>query len=134
LNNIEITELELDGFTKEYLLDLPVPSVVGFQGSLGAGKTTIIKNIIGNLGIEEIVTSPTFNIVKSYRKEDLDVYHVDLYRISSIHEFNDLDLPLFKENTLFFIEWSDLLPTANLDNWRLITIEVIDENKRKISY
>ena len=134
MNNIEITELELDGFTKEYLLDLPVPSVVGFQGSLGAGKTTIIKNIIGNLGIEEIVTSPTFNIVKSYRKEDLDVYHVDLYRISSIHEFNDLDLPLSKENTLFFIEWSDLLPTANLDNWRLITIEVIDENKRKISY
>ena len=134
MNNIEITELELDGFTKEYLLDLPVPSVVGFQGSLGAGKTTIIKNIIGNLGIEEIVTSPTFNIVKSYRNEDLDVYHVDLYRISSIHEFNDLDLPLFKENTLFFIEWSDLLPTANLDNWRLITIEVIDENKRKISY
>jgi len=86
------------------------------------------------LGIEEIVTSPTFNIVRSYNKEDLDIYHVDLYRISSIHEFNDLDLPLFKENTLFFIEWSDLLPTANLDNWRLIKIEVIDENTRKISY
>ena len=101
---------------------------------MGAGKTTIIKNIIRNLGIEEIVTSPTFNIVRSYNKEDLDIYHVDLYRISSIHEFNDLDLPLFKENTLFFIEWSDLLPTANLDNWRLIKIEVIDENTRKISY
>ena len=134
MNNIEITEGELGSFTKEYLLDLPVPSVVGFQGSLGAGKTTIIKNIIRNLGIEEMVTSPTFNIVRSYNKEDLDVYHVDLYRISSIHEFNDLDLPLFKENTLFFIEWSDLLPTASLDNWRLITIEVIDENTRKISY
>ena len=134
MNNIEITEGELGSFTKEYLLDLPVPSVVGFQGSLGAGKTTIIKNIIRNLGIEEMVTSPTFNIVRSYNKEDLDVYHVDLYRISSIHEFNDLDLPLFKENTLFFIEWSDLLPAANLDNWRLITIEVIDENTRKISY
>ncbi len=134
MNNIEITEGELSSFTKEYLLDLPVPSVVGFQGSLGAGKTTIIKNIIRNLGIKEMVTSPTFNIVRSYNKEDLDVYHVDLYRISSIHEFNDLDLPLFKENTLFFIEWSDLLPIANLDNWRLITIEVIDENTRKISY
>ncbi len=134
MNNIEITQGELGSFTKEYLLDLPVPSVVGFQGSLGAGKTTIIKNIIRNLGIEEMVTSPTFNIVRSYNKEDLDVYHVDLYRISSIHEFNDLDLPLFKENTLFFIEWSDLLPTASLDNWRLIAIEVIDENTRKISY
>ena len=134
MNDIQITEDELDSFTKDYLLDLAVPSVVGFQGSLGAGKTTIIKNIIRNLGIEEIVTSPTFNIVRSYNKEDLDIYHVDLYRISSIHEFNDLDLPLFKKNTLFFIELSDLLPTANLDNWRLIKIEVIDENTRKISY
>jgi len=134
LNNIDIKESELDSFTNEYLLDLAVPSVVGFQGSLGAGKTTIIKNIIKNLGIEETVTSPTFNIVKSYKKDDLEVYHVDLYRISSIHEFYDLDLPLFKENTLFFIEWSDLLPTANLDNWRLIKIEVVDEKTRKISY
>jgi len=134
LNNIDVTEGELDSFTKEYLLDLPVPSVVGFQGSLGAGKTTIIKNIIHNLGIEEMVTSPTFNIVRSYKKDNLDVYHVDLYRISSMHEFYDLDLPLFKENTLFFIEWSDLLPSANLDNWRLIKIEVVDEKTRKISY
>tara|TARA_B100000287_G_scaffold22446_1_gene22093 strand:- start:2371 stop:2775 length:405 start_codon:yes stop_codon:yes gene_type:complete len=134
LNNIDIKESELDSFTNEYLLDLAIPSVVGFQGSLGAGKTTIIKNIIKNLGIEETVTSPTFNIVKNYKKDDLEVYHVDLYRISSIHEFYDLDLPLFKENTLFFIEWSDLLPTANLDNWRLIKIEVVDEKTRKISY
>ena len=134
MNKIEITEEQLGSFTKEYLLDLPVPSVVGFQGSLGAGKTTIIKKIIENLGIKEVVTSPTFNIVRNYNNEDLDVYHVDLYRISSIHEFNDLDLPLFKEDTLFFIEWSDLLPSANLDNWRLIKIEVIDENTRKISY
>ena len=134
MNNIEITEEQLVSFTKEYLLDLPVPSVVGFQGSLGAGKTTIIKKIIENLGIKEVVTSPTFNIVRNYSNENLDVYHVDLYRISSIHEFNDLDLPLFKEDTLFFIEWSDLLPAANLDNWRLIKIEVIDEDTRKISY
>ena len=134
MNKIEITEEQLGSFTKEYLLDLPVPSVVGFQGSLGAGKTTIIKKIIENLGIKEVVTSPTFNIVRNYSNENLDVYHVDLYRISSIHEFNDLDLPLFKEDTLFFIEWSDLLPAANLDNWRLIKIEVIDENTRKISY
>ena len=134
MNNIEITEEQLGSFTKEYLLDLPVPSVVGFQGSLGAGKTTIIKKIIENLGIKEVVTSPTFNIVRNYSNENLDVYHVDLYRISSIHEFNDLDLPLFKEDTLFFIEWSDLLPSANLDNWRLIKIEVIDESTRKISY
>ena len=67
MNKIDVTLDEIDNFTKEYLLDLPVPSVVGFQGSLGAGKTTIIKNIIKNLEIEEMVTSPTFNIVRSYK-------------------------------------------------------------------
>ena len=134
MNKIDVTLDELDNFTKEYLLDLPVPSVVGFQGSLGAGKTTIIKHIIKSLGVEEAVTSPTFNIARSYEIDSLEIYHVDLYRISTIHEFFDLDLPLFKDNTLFFIEWSDLLPNANLDNWRFVKIEVLDEQTRKISY
>ena len=134
MSSLEITEGELEEFSKNYILDLPVPSVVGFQGSLGAGKTTIIKHIIKSLGVEEAVTSPTFNIVRSYKKDSLEIYHVDLYRISTIHEFFDLDLPLFKDNTLFFIEWSDLLPNANLDNWRFVKIEVLDEQTRKISY
>ena len=134
MSSLEITEGELEEFSKNYILDLPVPSVVGFQGSLGAGKTTIIKHIIKSLGVEETVTSPTFNIARSYKKDSLEIYHVDLYRISTIHEFFDLDLPLFKDNTLFFIEWSDLLPNANLDNWRFVKIEVLDEQTRKISY
>ncbi len=134
MSSLEITEGELEEFSKNYILDLPVPSVVGFQGSLGAGKTTIIKHIIKSLGVEEAVTSPTFNIARSYKKDSLEIYHVDLYRISTIHEFFDLDLPLFKDNTLFFIEWSDLLPNANLDNWRFVKIEVLDEQTRKISY
>ena len=134
MSSLEITEAELEEFSKNYILDLPVPSVVGFQGSLGAGKTTIIKHIIKSLGVEEAVTSPTFNIARSYKKDSLEIYHVDLYRISTIHEFFDLDLPLFKDNTLFFIEWPDLLPNANLDNWRFVKIEVLDEQTRKISY
>ena len=134
MSSLEITEGELEEFSKNYILDLPVPSVVGFQGSLGAGKTTIIKHIIKSLGVEEAVTSPTFNIARSYEIDSLEIYHVDLYRISTIHEFFDLDLPLFKDNTLFFIEWSDLLPNANLDNWRFVKIEVLDKETRKISY
>ena len=134
MSSLEITEGELEEFSKNYILDLPVPSVVGFQGSLGAGKTTIIKHIIKSLGVEEAVASPTFNIARSYEIDSLEIYHVDLYRISTIHEFFDLDLPLFKDNTLFFIEWSDLLPTTNLDNWRFVKIEVIDKETRKLSY
>ena len=133
MNNIEITEGELGSFTKEYLLDLPVPSVVGFQGSLGAGKTTIIKNIIRNLGIEEMVTSPTFNIVKNYEVGDIKIFHVDLYRLRSWSEFIDLDLPLSKENTLVLIEWANLMTDSYIPNKDLIKIEIVDYDTRKIS-
>ena len=134
MNNIQITEGELDSFYKRVFVGFGSAISSWLPRQFGCWENNNYKKYYKTLGIEEMVTSPTFNIVRSYKKEDLDIYHVDLYRISSIHEFNDLDLPLFKENTLFFIEWSDLLPTANLDNWRLIKIEVIDENTRKISY
>ena len=128
LNEIEIKESDLDEFAKDFVTKLSIPSVIGFNGSLGAGKTSIIKKIIYHLGIEDNVTSPTFNIVKNYLKEDLSIYHVDLYRLSSFQEFIDLDLPLFEENTLFFVEWSNQLPNTNLSNWTIIDIDIINEH------
>ena len=86
------------------------------------------------MGVEEKVTSPTFNIVRTYKKEDLTIYHVDLYRLSSIHEFYDLDLPLNEEGTLFFIEWSDMIPESKSTEWRFLDIEIVDEITRKVRY
>ena len=63
LNEIEIKESDLDEFAKDFVTKLSIPSVIGFNGSLGAGKTSIIKKIIYHLGIEDNVTSPTFNII-----------------------------------------------------------------------
>ena len=134
LNEIELKVSALDEFAKDFVTKLSIPSVVGFNGSLGAGKTTIIKKIIYHLGIEDNVTSPTFNIVKNYLKEDLSIYHVDLYRLSSFQEFIDLDLPLFEEKTLFFVEWSNQLPNTNLNNWTIVDIDIIDDSIRKIRF
>ena len=86
------------------------------------------------MGVEEKVTSPTFNIVRTYKKEELTIYHVDLYRLSSIHEFYDLDLPLNEEDTLFFIEWSDMIPESKSKEWRFLDIEIVDEITRKVRY
>ena len=93
-----------------------------------------IRDRIYHLGIEDNVTSPTFNIVKNYLKEDLSIYHVDLYRLSSFQEFIDLDLPLFEEKTIFFVEWSNQLPNTNLSNWTIIDIDIIDDSTRKIRF
>ena len=130
----ELLQEDIKEFTDQFILDLAIPSVVGLKGTLGAGKTTLIKSFMHSLGIKENITSPTFNIVKTYRVEKLRVFHVDLYRLSSIHEFLDLDLPLNEEDTLFFIEWSDMIPESKTKGWRFLDIEIIDEVTRKVTY
>ena len=130
----ELLQEDIKEFADQFILDLAIPSVVGLKGTLGAGKTTLIKSFIYSLGIKENITSPTFNIVKTYRVEKLRVFHVDLYRLSSIHEFLDLDLPLNEEDTLFFIEWSDMIPESKTKGWRFLDIEIIDEVTRKVTY
>ena len=130
----ELLQEDIKEFADQFILDLAIPSVVGLKGTLGAGKTTLIKSFMYSLGIKENITSPTFNIVKTYRLEKLRVFHVDLYRLSSIHEFLDLDLPLKEEDTLFFIEWSDMIPESKTKGWRFLDIEIIDEVTRKVTY
>ena len=130
----ELLQEDIKEFADQFILDLAIPSVVGLKGTLGAGKTTLIKSFMYSLGIKENITSPTFNIVKTYRVEKLRVFHVDLYRLSSIHEFLDLDLPLNEEDTLFFIEWSDMIPDSKTKGWRFLDIEIIDEVTRKVTY
>ena len=130
----ELLQEDIKEFADQFILDLAIPSVVGLKGTLGAGKTTLIKSFMHSLGVKENITSPTFNIVKTYRVEKLRVFHVDLYRLSSIHEFLDLDLPLNEEDTIFFIEWSDMIPESKTKGWRFLDIEIIDEVTRKVTY
>ena len=130
----ELLQEDIKEFADQFILDLAIPSVVGLKGTLGAGKTTLIKSFMDSLGVKENITSPTFNIVKTYRLEKLRVFHVDLYRLSSIHEFLDLDLPLKEEDTLFFIEWYDMIPESKSKGWRFLDIEIIDEVTRKVTY
>jgi len=130
----ELKQEDLKTFAEQFILDLSIPSVVGLKGTLGAGKTTLVKHLILELGVQEKVTSPTFNIVKTYKKGKLTIFHVDLYRLCSIHEFLDLDLPLNEEDTVFFIEWSDMVPESKSKDWRFLDIEIIDEVTRKVRY
>jgi len=131
LNSL-VTEDGLDKFLDKYLKSIYLPKVIGLSGLLGAGKTTIAKKIIKFFGCDEIVTSPTFNIVRTYIVNDIEIYHVDLYRLNSWSEFLDLDLPLNKSNTLFLIEWIDILPEKSMKNIDLIKIEIVDQTTRKI--
>jgi tRNA threonylcarbamoyladenosine biosynthesis protein TsaE len=128
----KVSESELEIFLKSYLDKLILPKIIGLSGPLGAGKTTIAKQIIKYFGSTEVVTSPTFNIVKQYSVGDLQIYHIDLYRLGSWSEFLDLDLPLDSNNSLFIIEWINLIPNLNQLDMDIIDITIEDELTRNI--
>jgi len=128
----KVSESELEVFLKSYLDKLILPKIIGLSGPLGAGKTTIAKQIIKYYRSTEVVTSPTFNIVKQYSVGDLQIYHIDLYRLGSWSEFLDLDLPLDSDNSLFIIEWINLIPNLNQLDMDIIEITIEDELTRNI--
>lgn len=91
--------------------------VVALSGDLGAGKTTLVQLLAKYLGVSEIVTSPTFTIMKAYGTKD-DTFsrlvHMDAYRIESLEELRPLHIAeIFSaEGTLFCIEWAEKIAKA----------------------
>lgn len=105
--------------------------VICLEGDLGSGKTLFTKAFAKSLGIEDNITSPTFNIIKEYEGE-MKLFHMDVYRLSEIKE--DIGIPeYFKKGGVTIIEWADLildiLPKNRLD----IKIKIVGENKRIFS-
>ena len=119
---------------RELAKRLSAPSLVFLTGDLGAGKTTLAKGIIGGLGAakEEDVTSPTFTLVHVFHNH-LTVYHVDLYRITSLRDLETLGLEdIFDRPAIVVVEWAEKF--ALLSDWPVVRIhlEHAGEDKRRI--
>jgi tRNA threonylcarbamoyladenosine biosynthesis protein TsaE len=103
---------ELPTLIKQYLRPLcGIKTIFTLEGPLGAGKTTLVRAFLKQLGVKEVITSPTFTYVNSYAIDDITIYHFDLYRIESVEEFIEMgfDEYLSDEDTLSFIEWPDVI-------------------------
>lgn len=110
--------------------------VVLFYGEMGVGKTTLIKEIVKQLGVLDTVTSPTFSLVNEYHtKNDEKVYHFDFYRIDNEEEAMDMGIEeYFYSNNWCLVEWpnkvENLLPlksvsiSITLNENQLRTIEL----------
>ncbi len=85
--------------------------LLAFYGSMGAGKTTIIRAICKVLGAGDIVTSPTFTMVNEYRtNKNETIYHIDFYRIKKIDEVFDFGIEeYFSSGSYCFMEWPELI-------------------------
>ena len=135
INSIE----EMWDFAKDLVKYCKPNQVIALNGDLGAGKTTFTKGIGQALGVERVINSPTFTIMKIYdvtnHVNDIKkLYHLDVYRIGSSYDFDD-DFELeeyFYQNGLTIIEWAniieDLLPE---DTW-VINIYRLSDVKRLV--
>ena len=97
---------------REFAKRLTAPVLVLLSGELGSGKTTLTKGIVAGLGAagEDEVTSPTFTLVHVYGDAE-KVYHGDLYRIESFHDFETLGLEdVFSKPAVVILEWSERFP------------------------
>lgn len=85
--------------------------ILAFYGSMGAGKTTIIKAVCNALGAEDLVSSPTFTLVNEYRTLSGDMlYHIDFYRIRKKEEVFDFGIEEYFESGAYcFLEWPELI-------------------------
>ena len=102
---------------------IPNGTVIGLLGDLGAGKTTLVRGVAKALHINEVVQSPTFNIMKLYLKGDRPLIHIDAYRLADLNTDIGLDEYIGYETGITMIEWplyiEKLLPKNTL--WINIT-------------
>ncbi len=113
MTEIKIQSLEhIHEAARQFIEAMGDNTVFAFYGKMGAGKTTFIKAVCEELGVEDVVTSPTFAIVNEYRSATTGelVYHFDFYRIKKLEEVYDMGYEdYFYCGAVCFIEWPELI-------------------------
>lgn len=126
-------EEETIKFGTELADKLTPGTVIALIGDLGTGKTALTKAIAAALGIDEIITSPTFNIVKEYDSGRLPLYHFDVYRIGDVDEMYELGYEeYFYGKGVSIVEWADLIEDIMPEDTLTINIEYGEKEGERI--
>ena len=106
--------------------------VIVFNGEMGVGKTTLIKQLCLNLGVNQATSSPTFSLVNEYiYDENQKIYHFDLYRLKSENEALDFGIDEYLySNNWCFIEWAEKIPNLLPEPHSVINIELLGNGNR----
>lgn len=123
---------EIDAVAQQ-ILPLLSSKVVIFEGSMGMGKTTLIKSLVKALAIDDVTGSPTFGLVNHYESDDNIVYHFDFYRIEHEEEAFDIGFEEYLYSGAWcFIEWAERVSSYLPERYTTIEIQWIDTDKRKL--
>lgn len=112
-------------------------TVIAFYGKTGAGKTTFIKAVCEELGVDDVITSPTFAIVNEYRSDATGelIYHFDFYRIKKLDEVYDMGYEdYFYSGALCLIEWPELVEELLPGDALKVTIAEQGDGGRTVTF
>lgn len=128
VNSLEETKSLAIDFAKK----LKNGDVVVLSGDLGAGKTSFTQFVFKALGVEEVVNSPTFAVLKTYKGNEFILNHFDTYRITTEEAIEcGFDEVLTDKNCITFIEWASMIEPLVPKNHIKVNIKIVDENKRE---
>lgn len=125
---------EIRGAARQFISMMGASKVFAFYGKMGAGKTTFIKALCEELGVEDVITSPTFAIVNEYTDgQGNPIYHFDFYRIRKIEEVYDMGYEdYFYSGNLCLLEWPELIEDILPDDAVKISITENEDGNRII--
>ena len=121
---------------RQFIAEMGDNTVFALYGKMGVGKTTFIKAVCEELGVSDVITSPTFAIVNEYRSDTAGelIYHFDFYRIKKLEEVYDMGYEdYFYSGALCFIEWPELVEELLPGNTIKVTIEEVENGERKVT-
>ena len=121
---------------REFIAAMGDNTVFALYGKMGAGKTTFVKALCQELGVEDVVTSPTFAVINESRSDIAGelIYHFDFYRIKKLEEVYDMGYEdYFYSGALCFIEWPELVEELLPGNTVKVTIEELEDGSRKLT-
>lgn len=122
---------------REFINNMGQGHVFAFYGKMGAGKTTFIKAVCEELGVDDVITSPTFAIVNDYTssKDGSHIFHFDFYRIKKLEEVYDMGYEdYFYSGSLCFIEWPELIEDILPGDAVKVTITQNEDGGRVVEF
>ena len=135
---IKINSLaDINEAAKQFIENMGDGKVFAFYGKMGAGKTTFIKAVCEELGVDDVITSPTFAIVNEYQSATTgdSIYHFDFYRIKKLEEVYDMGYEdYFYSGSLCFLEWPELIDDLVPEDATKVTIEATEEGGRIVKF
>lgn len=131
---ISKNEQDTINFAKDFASKLNKGDIVVLSGELGSGKTKFVQGVLEYFGLDDEISSPTFTIVNEYSKNDINIYHFDVYRLADIDEFYAMGGDEYFANGICLIEWGEMIESILPKHYTKITFQKSndDENYREL--